>query len=101
MRKIATASATIRLAFTSKRQLQAINRALLPEVRHQPRQRGTVVLQMKGKNLRLRFEGTDTATLRAVVTSYLRLVAASLRAVNQITRIRSWSISSQKQKNDC
>ena len=86
------ASASLRIAFRSERQMQAVAAGLRPEAAHASGTKARAIVVARGKQLNLRFEGKDTTTLRAIMSSYLRLIRASMNtctAVLQLERASS------------
>ena len=80
------AEATVRLPMKSKKQLEALVKALTPETQKQLGTRSKVTLSAEKMTFRLRVEAEDTVALRAALNSYLRWANSTLRvleAVNQ------------------
>jgi len=67
------ATATIRLKFPKKAQLEAIFKALKPETRV-AMSRSKVVMKREDNILTLNFEAKDTSALRAALNSYLHWI---------------------------
>ncbi len=77
-------TATLKLKFQEKRQLDAIFRALEPETRVKLASRSKVDIRRQDGFLVLVFEAKDTSALRAAINSYLhwiRLMKDALDAV--------------------
>ena len=72
------AEAKISVTFRSKRQLEAIAQALSPELSHPAGQKAEARLTRKGKILRIEFVARDSSSLRAIMSSYLRMLAATI-----------------------
>jgi tRNA threonylcarbamoyladenosine modification (KEOPS) complex Pcc1 subunit len=81
------ANASIRIVFRSERQMRAIADGLRPEASHPTGGKASTRMTTRGNQLVLRFEGKDSTTLRAVVSSYLRMLRASLNAFNALLRL--------------
>jgi tRNA threonylcarbamoyladenosine modification (KEOPS) complex Pcc1 subunit len=81
-----SARAYIRIGFRSKRQMLAIADALRPETTHTGN-RARVVLVCNKRDLILRFDGKDSANLRAVMSSYLRMIKASLNTSSALLQL--------------
>ena len=81
------AGATLRIAFRSERQMQAIAAALRPETAHAPGTKAHATVLARGKQLNLRFEGKDTTNLRAIMSSYMRLTRASMNTCNAVLKL--------------
>jgi tRNA threonylcarbamoyladenosine modification (KEOPS) complex Pcc1 subunit len=81
------ASAILRIGFRSQRQMLAVADALKPETMHLAGSRAWTTVVARGRELVLRFEGRDSASLRAVVTSYLRLIRASVNSSNALLEL--------------
>ena len=74
-RKVA-AEAEVRVFLRSRRELNATAVALAPEVAHPAGKRAEVTVQVRGNMLKVRIGARDSAALRAVMTSYLRMLKA-------------------------
>lgn len=68
-------NALIRLELSSKRQLEILLKALLPETRKPTTSRSRISIEGKDKTLIIRIETKDTSALRATLNSYLRWAA--------------------------
>ncbi len=68
-------SAVIRLELPSKKQLEILLDALLPETRKPATSRSKVNIESQDRQLTIRIEAKDTSALRATVNSYLRWAA--------------------------
>jgi len=66
--------ATVNLNFPSKKRLQIVLEALMPETKISPASRSKVQVEGKGNRLALVFEARDTSALRAALNSYLRWI---------------------------
>ena len=93
------ANASLRIAFRSERQMRAIADALRPEAAHPAGRKANAVIVAKGKQLILRFEGEDSTTLRAIMSSYLRMLTASLNTCNAVLQLERPSSRSERDKN--
>jgi len=72
------AHASVRLKFSSQKQLQVVMESLKPETEQSTTSRSEVQLSADGLCLVLVFKATDTSALRAAVNSYLRLVGVAM-----------------------
>lgn len=81
------ATGNIRLTFTSKRQLNAIANALMAELAYPPGMKTRATLTVRPRILELRFEAIDSTALRAIFSSHLRLLAASLNVSNALIHL--------------
>jgi tRNA threonylcarbamoyladenosine modification (KEOPS) complex Pcc1 subunit len=93
MKKPAKASARLRIAFQSKRELSAIVDSLRPELQHPAGEKARAQISTRGKSLTLRFEANNSTALRAILSSYLRLLAASLRVCDNLIKLERSSAS--------
>ncbi len=92
----AKAYAVLRIQFQSVRQLRAISDALRPETTG--RKARTVIVQ-NSKELILRFEAGDSRVLRAVMSSYLRMIRAALNSSNALLALEGDSPRAQSDKD--
>lgn len=72
-----TTRAEIAIELSSKRQAEAICKALRPETRHSIGPRSRVAILLRGKALEIVVFAKDISALRAAVNSYLRWVSGS------------------------
>jgi len=70
------AEAEIRVQLRSRRELRAAAAALAPETTHPAGKRAEVRIQVRGNMLKVNIEAHDSSALRAVMTSYLRMLKA-------------------------
>ncbi len=75
------AKATIRLKFSSEKQLSAVVDALTPEVTKPLAGRAKVTLERQDNFLVLRVEARDTVALRSTFNAYLRWVGSVVNVV--------------------
>lgn len=78
------AKATIRLPMKSERHLEALIKALTPEVQKQIGTRSKVALSTEELTLIVNIEAEDTVALRAALNSYLRWVNSTLNVLEAI-----------------
>ena len=76
-----TAKATVRLKFSSEKQLKAVVDALTPEVSKPLAGRAKVTLERQDAFLVMRVEAKDTVALRSTLNAYLRWVGSVLNVV--------------------
>jgi len=72
------AEARISVTFRSKQQMEAIAQALSPEMAHPAGEKAEARLAKRGSVMTLRFAARDSSSLRAIMSSYLRMLAATL-----------------------
>jgi tRNA threonylcarbamoyladenosine modification (KEOPS) complex Pcc1 subunit len=93
------ARASLRIAFRSERQMRAIADALRPEATYRAGSRARAVIVTRRRDLILRFEGKDSTTLRAIMSSYLRMIKASLNTSNALLQLGRTSSRSKGGKD--
>jgi tRNA threonylcarbamoyladenosine modification (KEOPS) complex Pcc1 subunit len=93
---MAKANAALRIVFRSERQMRAIADGLRPEALHPAGSKASVKIIAQRSQLVLRFEGKDSTTLRAIVSSYLRMLTASLNTCNAILQLERASPVQEK-----
>lgn len=81
------ARATLRTIFQSKRQLQAIASALEPELHHPAGEKANARLLIRGKKLTISFEAKDSTALRAIMSSYLRMLRATINVSESLMKL--------------
>lgn len=81
MTKNMSAKATVRLKFSSEKQLTAVLDALTPEVRKPIAGRAKVALERQDTFLILRVEAKDTIALRSTLNAFLRWVGSVVNVV--------------------
>ncbi|MGA2627076.1 MAG: KEOPS complex subunit Pcc1 [Candidatus Bathyarchaeia archaeon] len=87
-----SAEARISVLFRSRQQMEAIAEALHPEILHPAGEKAQARITKGGKMLKLQFEARDSSALRAIMTSYLRLLGA---AVNVSKSLRQLEINGE------
>lgn len=70
------ANAVLRLKLPSKRSLEIVYRALMPETARPATTRSKAHLKTEGLFLVLTIEAEDTVALRAAINAYLRWISA-------------------------
>lgn len=73
------AQATVRLNFSSEKQLHVVLQALKPETETSSTHRSKVDVTTEDKSLVLCFTAKDTSALRAAMNSYLRLIGVAMK----------------------
>ncbi|MCK4477980.1 hypothetical protein KAU88_05590 [Candidatus Bathyarchaeota archaeon] len=68
-------NAVIHFELASKKQLEILLNALMPETKKPATSRSKVSIKGEGKKLIIRIEAKDTSALRATLNSYLRWAA--------------------------
>ena len=75
------AKTTVRLKFSSEKQLNAVIDALTPEVSKPLAGRAKVALERQNTFLILQVEARDTVALRSTLSAYLRWVSSIVNVV--------------------
>jgi len=78
------AKATVRLEFTSQKQLTTLINALSPEVKAQVTRRSKIKIEKDGIFLILTVEAEDTVAMRATLNAYLRWINSTINFINVI-----------------
>lgn len=81
------ARAMVRTDFQSKRQLNAIASALKPELHHPAGEKANARLLISGKKLSISFEANDSTALRAIMSSYLRMLRATVNVSESLIQL--------------
>ncbi len=71
------AKATVRMQFSSEKQLTALLNALAPEANAPINRRAKAILEKEGTFLVLKVEADDTVALRATLNAYLRWIGST------------------------
>jgi tRNA threonylcarbamoyladenosine modification (KEOPS) complex Pcc1 subunit len=82
------ARARLTLHLPSRRTSDSIARSLQPEL-SETGDKAHVKLIVHGRALELKFHAKDTISLRAIVTSYLRMISACLRSIKTIDEMNA------------
>jgi tRNA threonylcarbamoyladenosine modification (KEOPS) complex Pcc1 subunit len=83
------AKTTVRLRFSSEKQLSALLNALAPETNRPATSRARAVLNGEGNFLVLKVEAKDTVALRAALNAYLRWISSAVKVLQVIDRCRA------------
>ena len=83
------AKTTVRLRFSSEKQLSALLNALAPEANRPVTTRARAVLNGEGKFLVLKVEAKDTIALRAALNAYLRWIGSAVKVLQVIDGCRA------------
>jgi tRNA threonylcarbamoyladenosine modification (KEOPS) complex Pcc1 subunit len=75
------------MTFRSRRQLHAVADGLRPELEHPAGEKARARMVTRGSSLILSFEADNSAALRAILSSYLRLLSASLNVCNSLKEL--------------
>jgi tRNA threonylcarbamoyladenosine modification (KEOPS) complex Pcc1 subunit len=78
------ATATIRLNFTSEKQLDTLLNALMPEAQAPQTHRAAIKLQKDGTNLTLTVDAEDTVALRATLNAYLHWINSTIKVIEVV-----------------
>ncbi|MBX5320912.1 MAG: KEOPS complex subunit Pcc1 [Candidatus Bathyarchaeota archaeon] len=89
------ANAVLRLKLPSKKSLEIVYRALMPETAKSSTTRSKAHLKIEGLFLVLTVEAKDTVALRAALNAYLRWISAVhnvLSTLNSLTHVQNTSL---------
>jgi len=78
------AKTTVRLKFSSEKQVSTLLEALTPEANAPVTRRASVKLQKEGLFFVLTVEADDTVALRATLNAYLRWVNSTVNVIQAI-----------------
>lgn len=78
------AKASVRLRFSSEKQLATLLNALAPEANAPVSRRTRAVLEKEGKFLVLKVEADDTVALRAALNAYLRWIGSTVKVLEVV-----------------
>lgn len=78
------AETTVRLQFSSEKQVATILDALAPETNGPVTTRAKAVLEKEGKCLVLKVKAKDTVALRAAMNAYLRWISSTMKVLQVI-----------------
>jgi tRNA threonylcarbamoyladenosine modification (KEOPS) complex Pcc1 subunit len=81
------AKSTVRLKFTSQKQLCALFNALIPETNSMVTRRANVKLEKDGLFLVFTVEAEDTVALRATLNAYLRWVNSTSNVMDAVEQL--------------
>ena len=81
------ARAMLRVSFQSKKQLDAIALAMEPELQHPAGERAQAQLRIRGKRLTIMFEAEDSTALRAIMSSYVRMLKATINVSRSLIQL--------------
>jgi len=79
-----SAEARITARFKSRQQMEAIAEALRPEMFYPAGEKANARITMRGRTLKLQFEARDSGALRAILTSYLRLLGTAVNVSRSV-----------------
>jgi tRNA threonylcarbamoyladenosine modification (KEOPS) complex Pcc1 subunit len=80
------AKATVKLKFSSERNLHTVFEALKPETRKNTTMRSEASLKESGEFLVLTIGAKDSVALRAAVNAYLRWIDSTIKVVSVLER---------------
>jgi tRNA threonylcarbamoyladenosine modification (KEOPS) complex Pcc1 subunit len=78
------AKASVRLRFSSEKQLTTLLDALAPEANRPVTTRAKAVLEREGSFLVLKVEAKDTVALRAALNAYLRWIGSAVKVLEAV-----------------
>ena len=78
------AKASVRLRFSSEKQLATLLDALAPEANRPVTTRAKAVLEREGDFLVLKVEAKDTVALRAALNAYLRWIGSAVKVLEVV-----------------
>ena len=64
--------------------MKAVAEALGPEASRPAGEKGRVKILMRGKVLQLQFQAKDSSSLRAITSSYIRMLGAMVNVSNSL-----------------
>jgi tRNA threonylcarbamoyladenosine modification (KEOPS) complex Pcc1 subunit len=67
--------------------MQAIAQALVPETSHPAGEKAQARIVTRGKMLKLQFKAQDSSSLRAIMSSYLRMLRATVTVSKSILEL--------------
>ena len=67
--------------------MEAIAEALRPEILHPAGEKARARITKRGKVLKLQFGARDSSALRAIMTSYLRLLVAAVNVSRSLRQL--------------
>lgn len=76
-----SAKATLRLKFSSEKQLSTVVNALMPEANAAATRRAVLKLEKDGLFLTLMVEADDTVALRSTLNAYLRWINSAVNVI--------------------
>jgi len=82
-----SAKATVRLKFSSEKQLTALLAALNPEANALVTRRANVKLEKDGLFLLLTIEADDTVALRSTLNAYLRWINSTVNIIEVVEHL--------------
>jgi tRNA threonylcarbamoyladenosine modification (KEOPS) complex Pcc1 subunit len=80
------AKATVRLKFSSDKQLTTLLNALMPEANAQVTRRAKVKLEKDGFFLVLAVDAEDTVALRSTLSAYLRWIGSTVNVISLVAQ---------------
>jgi len=78
------AKASVRLRFSSEKQLTTLLDALAPEANRPVTTRAKAVLEREGNFLVLKVEAKDTVAMRAALNAYLRWIGSAVKVLEVV-----------------
>lgn len=69
--------------------MEAIAEALRPEILHPAGEKAQASVTKRGKMLKLQFKARDSSALRAIMTSYLRLLAVAVNVSKSLRQLEN------------
>jgi tRNA threonylcarbamoyladenosine modification (KEOPS) complex Pcc1 subunit len=78
------AKASVRLRFSSEKQLTTLLNALAPEANRPVNLRARAALDREGNFLVLKVEAKDTVALRAALNAYLRWIGSAVKVLEVV-----------------
>ena len=84
-----TAVARVTVLFGSRQQMEAIAEALRPEIFHPAGEKSQARVTKRGRMLKLQFTARDSSALRAIMTSYLRLLAVAVNVSKSLRQLEN------------
>jgi tRNA threonylcarbamoyladenosine modification (KEOPS) complex Pcc1 subunit len=81
------AEAEVDVILRSRRELHAIAAALEPETLHPAGEKAHATITVRGHVLTIKFRARDSSSLRAIMSSYLRMVKAAANVCGSLLSI--------------
>jgi len=86
------AEAEVHILLRSRMQIDAIAAALGPEASHPTGEKANAKVMRRGQRLKIVFKARDSASLRAIVNSYLRMLKATTTVCGSLLEMESGQV---------
>lgn len=81
------AEAEVSFLLRSRKQVNAIAVALAPEANHPAGEKANARIMLRGNKLKIVFRARDSASLRAIMSSYLRMLRATTTVCGSLVEL--------------